>query len=153
MKSSRLIILILLSCAILPISAQNRKGPRPEDMHEKKWEYIAQTAQLTQDEIKAIKPIFMEYEENIWKLHDQKHMQRRKKDEPIDYKQLNDSYIETEVKQAEYLQAYHKKMQNILSPERLFNYYRAEHSFKRKLVYEMQENHHRKEKNHSYQKK
>ena len=53
------------------------------------------------------------------------------------YSQLNDQYLELEINQAQLFKNYHLKLRKILSPETLFDYYKAERAFKRKLLHEM----------------
>ena len=86
LKISTTLIALLLSLNIL---AERRMPPSPEEMHEKKWEYISTTAQLTEAEQLAVKPIFLQYEEGMWELH-KKYRPRRPKGETPDYEELNE---------------------------------------------------------------
>lgn len=142
MKTIKFLLLsVFFLIGNITLHAQERKMPTPEEMHEKKWEFLNKTAELSADEASKVKPVFMDYEQKMWQLHGQERNLWRKKNETPDYKQLNDQYIDREIKQADYLKVYHDKLQQILTPERLFNYYRAERSYKRKLVMEMQQHH------------
>lgn len=147
MNSLKYYILIGLLAICSTTWAQQKGKPTAEEMNERKWEHLKTTAKLSDSEAQAVKPIFKEYEESIWKLHEANRAAYRnnKKAEKPNYKELNDNTINTEVKQAEYLQAYHQKLEKILPPETLFNYYHAERSYKRMLIYEMQQNHQKRE--------
>ena len=140
LKISTTLIALLLSLNIL---AERRMPPSPEEMHEKKWEYISTTAQLTEAEQLAVKPIFLQYEEGMWELH-KKYRPRRPKGETPDYEELNEKYIQREMEQANLLLSYHEALKKVLTPERLYKYYKAERSHKRHLIYEMQQMHQRR---------
>lgn len=136
-------IIILSTLLSVRLFAERRMPPTPEEMHAKKWEYITQNAHLTPDEINAVRPIYMKYEEGIWELH-KKNRPNRKRGETPNYEELNEKYIDREVKQAELLLNYHQELKKVLSPEVLFNYYRAERSHKRQLIHEMHNNYQKK---------
>ena len=127
----------------LNLFAERRVPPSPEEMHEKKWEYISATAQLTEAEQLAVKPIFLQHEQSMWELH-KKYHHRRPKGETPDYEELNERYINREMEQANLLLSYHEALKKVLTPERLYKYYKAERSHKRHLIYEMQQMHPRR---------
>lgn len=133
-------VLLLISFVALP--AQNRRGrPSVEKMHEHKWQIIISQVKLTNEEAAAVKPIFMEYEQAVWKIHKERINTvknfRKNKSAKLDYNALNDRYINSEIKQAQLLREYHLKLKKVLNPETLFNYYQAERNFKRKLLRDM----------------
>lgn len=119
-----------------------RKNPRIKDMHEKKWNYLVEKAQLTSQEAAIVKPIFMEYEQSLWQLHSQardtfKKNYMKGENPQINHEELNELYINVQLKQAELLKKYHHQLRKVLSPKTLFNYYQAEQSFKRQLLRHM----------------
>lgn len=135
-------VLILLSTNI---NAQDiDKSPKVDDMHSQKWQFMVEKAQLTPTDIAKVQPVFMQYEKTMWCQHQQnrnffkKNFKKDSNAKP-DYAQLNDRYIEMEVKQSQMLKGYHLQLCKLLSPETLFRYYRAEREFKRKLLQDMQD--------------
>jgi hypothetical protein len=149
MKTIRNTFLLLLFFTTSIIEAQEvRVAPKVNEMHAQKWQYIVENAQLTQTEIDAVQPIFIEYEKSVWSQHDKKRdffksVQQLEKKSTPNYSQLNDQYLELEIKQAQLFKTYHLKLRKLLSPETLFNYYKAERAFKRKLLNEMPNLHQR----------
>lgn len=143
MKTMRNIFLIPLVFMSLIIQAQEIKSTaRVVKLHEKKWQYIVENAQLTQKEAEVVQPVFMEYEKSVWSQHDKKRdffksVEMLEKNSKPNYSQLNDQYLELEINQALIFKTYHTKLRKLLSPETLFNYYKSERAFKRKLLNEM----------------
>lgn len=142
MKNYRYILLLIITMTISfnSIWARNIEQARitPEEMQEKKWEYIRKEAKLTTEEAELVKPLFTEYEDKIWQLHE-KHRQKKANTDP-NYEEINESYIKHEIDRTEYLKEYHAKLKKVLSPEKLYNYYHAEKSYKRCLINEMKDN-------------
>ncbi|MFV0470706.1 MAG: hypothetical protein ACK5L7_01545 [Paludibacteraceae bacterium] len=133
-------IITLLLILGIPLQAQkHRNFPNVDEMHEKKWKMISKDLNLTPEEINNVKPIFIDYEKKTWELHKERRkvMMDYKKENNINYCKLNDDYINFELKQAQLLRAYHLRLKKTLKPETLFNYYKAERMFKRKLLQNM----------------
>ncbi len=141
MKTIINLIVFLFVCA--GIGAQeNGSAVKVTEMHVQKWQYIIENAQLNEKEINAVRPIFMEYEKSLWTQHDKKRdffksVQMMEKNSKPNYSHLNDQYLELEINQAQLFKIYHLKLRKVLSPETLFNYYKSERAFKRKLLKEM----------------
>jgi len=120
----------------------NRPCPNVDEMHAHKWQYMVEQAKLSPQEIETVKSIFMEYEKAAWRLHDsnrtsfKKALQVKGNEKP-NYSEMNDRYVNQEIKKAMMLKSYHQKLRRLLAPESLFNYYKAERSFKRKLLHDM----------------
>ncbi|MDR1585454.1 MAG: hypothetical protein LBS07_04675 [Prevotellaceae bacterium] len=136
-------VLSLLLVSAFGVQAQQHKDrPRIEDMHAKKWAELSAKAKLTEQEKTVVYPVFMEYEDAVWKLFKQnrevmKSLRNKKDDASLNYEEINNKYIEQEVKQIELLQEYHKKLTKILAPRKLFDYYLAERVYKRQLLQNM----------------
>lgn len=113
-----------------------------EEMHMHKWQILVTEAQLTPKEIEAVHPVFMEYESSVWKLHQQKRdffksaLKNAKNIKP-NYAELNDRYVEYEFKEVQLFRNYHLQLRKLMEPETLFKYYKAERSFKRKLLQDL----------------
>lgn len=126
------------------LSAQdNDRMPKIEEMHNQKWQFLVAKAQLTPDDVAKVQSVFMSYEKSVWDLHQQNReffkasMKDAKKVKP-NYAELNDRYVDFEFKEAQLFKNYHMQLRKLLSPETLFNYYRAEREFKRKLLQDFQ---------------
>jgi len=116
--------------------------PKVKEMHANKWQYLVEQAQLSTQEQTAVQPVFMEYEITVWRLHDHNRTSFKKAlqlsgNEKPNYTEMNDRYVNQEIKKAMMLKSYHQKLRRLLAPETLFNYYKAERSFKRKLLRDM----------------
>ena len=141
MKNIKIIILFFLFLSLTPMQARNKR-PLMDKMYEHKWKVMLTQVKLTQEEIARVKPIFIEYEQAVWKIHKERintimDFKKSKNNGTIDYNSLNDKYINLEIRQAQLLRNYHLKLKEMLKPETLFNYYQAERMFKRKLLRDM----------------
>ena len=145
MKSIKYLLTVLFMLAFCSVQAQeNEKLAKIEEMHNQKWQFLVNKAQLSQDDIVKTQPIFMAYEKSVWDLHQQNReffksaMKDAKKVKP-NYAELNDRYVDFEFKEAQLFKNYHSQLRKVLLPETLFNYYKAEREFKRKLLQDFQE--------------
>ena len=142
MKFTLIGILLVLSAT--GFAQDKDRNARIEEMHARKWQSLITQAQLTPKEIDAVKPVFMEYEQTVWKLHQDNRgffksaMKNASKVKP-NFADLNDRYVDFEFKQAQMFINYHMQLRKILQPETLFKYYKAEREFKRKLLQDLQE--------------
>jgi hypothetical protein len=140
MKTMRYMLVSLFILMGTFLQAQDHeKFPKIEDMHNQKWQFLVDKAQLTPDDVAKVEPVFMSYEKSVWQLHQQNHeffitaMKNAKKVKP-NFAELNDRYVEFEFKEAQLFKNYHMQLRKLLAPETLFNYYKAEREFKRKLL-------------------
>ncbi|MCL1867507.1 MAG: hypothetical protein FWF72_00940 [Paludibacter sp.] len=137
------ILFIFLIIAASATAQGKRDFPPFEELIERKWQEISTKANLTEDEKKAVYPIFIEYENSVFALNKTlwdtfKHVKASKeKSENINFAEINEVYINNEIKLAALLKNYHEKLKKVLSPETLFNYYMAERSFKKGLMQKM----------------
>ena len=136
----KFILLAAILCITAAAEAQGRHGrPNVEDFHARKWQFIMNQVSLSPAEINAVKPVFFHYEKSVWELHQRnidsyRKYKEIKANENINYSELNDNYINQEIKQAQLLRNYHMKLRKLLKPETLFQYYKAERMFKRRLL-------------------
>jgi len=143
MKTIKNIFIIVLVISSSIIEAQEISlSPKVNEMHAQKWKYIVEKAQLSQKEVDAVLPVFMEYEKSVWNQHDKKRdffkmVEQMEKNSKPNYSQLNDQFLELEINQAQLFKIYHLKLRKLLSSETLFDYYKAERGFKRKLLHDM----------------
>jgi hypothetical protein len=135
---------LLISITLTANSQENEKNSRIEKLHDQKWQILISHADLTPKEIEAVKPVFMQYEQSLWKLHQDNHeffktAYKNLKDVKPNYMELNDRYVEYEFKEALMSKNYHLQLRKLLQPETLFKYYKSEREFKRKLLQDLQD--------------
>ena len=135
---------LLMFFSSIANAQDNDKHFNIEEMHARKWQSLVTQAQLTPREIDAVKPVFMEYEKLVWKLHQENHdffksAFKNAKNVKPNFAVLNDRYVENEIRDAQMFKNYHLKLRKLLQPETLFRYYRAERDYKRKLLQDIQE--------------
>ena len=143
MKYAFIGLMMVLSSTITA-QDNNDRNARIEEMHERKWQSLITQAQLSPREIEAVKPVFMQYEQMVWKQHQEnreffKSALKNAKNSKPNYAELNDRYVENEFKEAQQFKNYHFQLRKLLQPETLFKYYKAEREFKRKLLQDFQE--------------
>ena len=141
-----LLIGILVILSSTAIAQDNDKHFKIEEMHALKWQSLITQAQLSPKDIENVKPVFMEYEQLVWKLHEENHdffksAFKNAKNVKPNFAELNDRYVENEIRDAQMFKNYHLKLRKLLQPETLFKYYRAERDFKRKLLKDLQDHH------------
>jgi hypothetical protein len=124
MKTKIILLFVIFSSAVL--AQQPPKKPSIEEMNEFKWQEVSSKAKLTEDEKKAVYPVFLEYENALWKLNkdtwdcSKKVKKSREKGESVNYSEVNDQCVSNELKQAALLKDYHEKLKKLLSGEKLF---------------------------------
>ncbi|HLP04548.1 MAG TPA: hypothetical protein VK152_03885 [Paludibacter sp.] len=133
---------LILLVAFVAATATNARNKCPEEFHEKKWHYLVEKAQLKQTESDLVKPVFLDYEKNMWERHEKnrqffKSVMDKNKDGKPNFAELNDRYAEEELAHAQLFKNYHLRLRVLLPPETLFRYYRAEREFKRELLRNM----------------
>lgn len=145
MQKARIYTLVfLLSLVAFSTQAQHRRGrANVEELHEKKWEFLLKEVSLSPAEESTVKPIFLDYEKNLWELHRTTwELFRKSKATNLtekEYSELNDKMVNLEIKRSQYLREYHMKLREQLKPETLFKYYLAEKKFERELLHQRPE--------------
>lgn len=147
MRNFKYIVLSTLLVLTLAAQAQRERHGHPnvEEMHEKKWQFLMNEVSLSPAEINAVKPVFIDYEKKVWELHmkNREYFRLSREKKPngtINYTELNDKAVNSEISQAQLLRSYHMKLRKLLKPETLYYYYQAERKFKRKLLQNMPKN-------------
>jgi len=140
MKKILLAIVCLLS---LTLQAQsNNDRPKVEEMHERKWQYIVDRAQLSEKDAALAEPIFKEYEQSVWKLMEKNKpvfiKNKKQSDQKPNFEELNDKYVNVEIQKAQLLKAYYLKLKKVVSAETIFNMSKAERSFRNELIRDWQ---------------
>jgi hypothetical protein len=144
-------ILFLLFFASFLLQAQeNYDKLKIKDMHVRKWEYIVEKVKLTSQDAEKAQPIFMEYEQAVWKLMEKNRpffmANKNKENTKTNFKEINDRYINIEIQKAHLLKSYYQKLEKVVSDEIIFKMGNAERSFRKDLVKDWQGKHNHKRK-------
>jgi hypothetical protein len=139
--------LLFVFFSIVANAQGNRSFSKVEELHNQKWEFLVEKAQLSPREIELVQPVFMEYEKTLWDLHEKnrrlfKSLSNQRDAGNINYAEINDRTADIELTQAQLFKSYHLKLRKILHSETLFNYYKAEREFKRVLLQKLSNRHH-----------
>ena len=149
MKYAFIGLLMILSNSLK--AQDNNRFARIEEMHERKWQNLITQAQLSPNEIEMVKPVFLQYGQTIWKMHQENRdafraaLKNAKNVKP-NYADLNERYVNYQFKEAQLFKNYHIRLRKLLQPETLFKYYKAERDYKRVLLREFQD--HKQPDNH-----
>lgn len=135
MKTKLALLVFLFT--IGTVAAQQNRRPSVEEMQTAKWNFLVEKSALTAKEQTAVRPIFDEYEKAGWQLHknfrDKCHKSQMDELSEDELRELNRSRVDMEVNRANLLKQYNTKLEAVLSPKKLFLYYKAEREYKRDL--------------------
>lgn len=137
MRYITILFSLLLTCSVF---AQEQEMPSVTELHARKWVYIVEKAKLTTSEAARIKPIFMEFEEAVWKNAEankdffKQFYQNKQNRGESDYQKVNEMFVNSETQKAHLLKAYYAKLKKQLSAESIYKYFNAERSFRRDLI-------------------
>jgi hypothetical protein len=139
---TKTMIAILLLVSSYTVAQELKPRHSVEEIQQMKWKMIVEATKMSAKDIELIQPFFLEHEKSMWNLHQQKRMffkteQQKDGEDKVNYAQLNDQYVEFEVKEAELVKKYHSQLKKLLSPQSLYVYYKAQREFKRKLLDDM----------------
>ena len=135
MKNCILILTLFMSTQLFA-----QQNMRVEEMHNRKWEFIVEKVNLTNQQVEKVKPFFLEYEAGVWKLMESQRADYHKfrsnsiSKSVADYEKLNEQYVLVEVQKARLLENYYFNLKKQLPPETIFNYFSAERSFRKELI-------------------
>jgi len=133
------ILIIALSIGLF-VQAQAHKKPNIEEMHDRKWQFMVENAQLLSIDAEMAKPVFMEYEQAVWKLMEQnkgffhKSGFDKKNNSKMNYEEMNDKFVNFEIQKSQLLKVYYSKLKKILKAETIFKLLSAERSFRKELI-------------------
>ena len=143
----RLSILIVFFLCTISLFAQRRTDEQRrqefENLREKRTAFFAKEIGLTAEEAKEFWPIFNELEEKKFEINRNMRQEIRKIREieragkPVaaaEYDRLINIILDTREKEVELEREALKKVQKILSPEKIFRYMRAERQFAREAI-------------------
>lgn len=137
MRKYILIISLVLSGFL---AAQDADQPKIDELHTRKWNFIVEKARLTPQEAARIKPLFMQYEESVWKIMEsnkdffREFYQNKENRGEAEYLEMNERFINAEIQKTHLLKNYYSKLKKQLSSESIFKYFNAERSFRKELI-------------------
>jgi hypothetical protein len=129
------------------VSAQENDRPSVEEMHARKWAFIVENSKLSTKEAARIKPIFMEYEQQLWKITEKNKEFFRDffRDDANrseeDYEKMNEMYVNAEMQRTQLLKSYYAKLRKQIPASSIFKYLNAERSFRKQLIDKWQGKH------------
>jgi len=118
----------------------DERQKRMEEMKAKRAEYFTSRIDFTAEEAQNFWPVYNQLQEAKGKLymkmrgfqHDAK---RNEKGERVpNYVQITDEMINIKVQEANLDKSYHQKFKKILSPEKLYKFYKAERDWGGELL-------------------
>jgi Spy/CpxP family protein refolding chaperone len=144
-----IISVLLLLFFASSLSAQNTKEQderqkRREEMKAKEAAFFTERIGLTAEEAQVFWPVYNELQTEKGalnkKMRDLHHNAKRndKGERILDYEQLTEEMINIRVQEANLVKNYHAKFKKILSPEKLYRYYRAERDWGGELLKQIQ---------------
>lgn len=146
-KITTFLILTLIMTGLTAQAEQSKddlRKQRWEEMKTKRAAFYSEHIGLTTEEAQAFWPVYNELQEKKSKLHRTMSAQYRnaKKDangkKIIDYAKACDDMINLRVQETTLEKVYHQKLKKILTPEKLFKYYRAEREWANKLLQDLE---------------
>lgn len=140
-------ILIVFSLCVISLSAQQRTDEQRrqefENLRAKRIDFFTKEIGLTAEEAKEFWPIFNELEEKKFDVNrDMRQEVRKIRDaertgknvSATEYDRINNMMIDAKEKELELEKEYIKRIQKILSPEKIFRYQRADYRFAREAL-------------------
>ncbi|OIP82790.1 MAG: hypothetical protein AUK44_06900 [Porphyromonadaceae bacterium CG2_30_38_12] len=121
-----------------------------DDMHARKWNYLVEKIPLSREDADLVKPIFLEYENAVWKIIYRNKLFFSKLHHHVqdmneaNYQKINDLYVTSEIQKSHLLKTYYGKLRNCLKASTIQKYFKAERSFRNELVAGWQKGHRRK---------
>lgn len=128
-------IATLLSVITFSVNAQQNRRMNMEEFENKKIEYITKEAELTKEEANKFFPIYNELSKKKFELHRQHRQKMEKmkssKDNMSDeeYRKLLENDVDVKLKEAELDKEYSSKLDDVISPEKLYKAQQAERKF------------------------
>ncbi len=117
---------------------QTGKFPKMQELRDHKWKVLKESAKLSSEEEKAIRPLFDEFEHKVWKAlqanRDAFRQFRGKDKKDIDYEKINEALVNFEVQKANYQKELYLKLKKTSSAQTIFRFMKADREFTRDLM-------------------
>jgi len=140
-------ILIVFSLCAISLSAQQKTDEQRrqefENLRAKRIDFFTKEIGLTTEEAKGFWPIFNELEEKKFEVNrDMRQEVKKIRDaeragksvSAAEYDRISNVMIDARDKELALEKEYLKRMQKILSPQKIFNYQRADYRFAREVL-------------------
>jgi len=137
---------IVLIVALLMITAGKAQNTPREKLDAYRVGFFTKKMNLSSEEAEKFWPAYNEYQKKKNELQREKIMLVRdfnQNESALSDKELTeigDNLIATFSKENELAQEFHKKLRDLLSPDKVIRYYQAENQWKAQLLNELQEN-------------
>ena len=143
MKKGLIILIIALAIPVLRLSAQNQNF---EKFSTYKVGFFTKKINLTSEEAERFWPVYNDYQKQKSQIQREKIMIIRdfnQNESTLSDNQLaemGDKLIKYIADESSLAVSFHKKVKEILPPEKVIRYYQAENQYKIQLLKELQEN-------------
>lgn len=142
MKRYALLLILGLCTGLFAQNSKNKDehAQRWEEMKAKRAAFYTERIGLTADEAQIFWPVYNELQDKKGQLHRQMSAQFRnakkndKGERIIDFAKATDDMMNLRVQETALEKRYHEKFKKLLSPEKLFKYYNAEHNWANMLL-------------------
>jgi hypothetical protein len=137
-------IIILLACTLcLPVLAQKKDKSTVKEFRLKKQTYMAQKADLTEEESKKFFPLYFEFQDKKKEINKQAWGIAKKGKAPEttdqEYEEIIDNFFDNQETIIELEKEYINKYRKILSDKKIYMIYWAEIKFSRNMLKILQE--------------
>lgn len=139
-------IMILAALLMIPLSKLNAQNPSLEKFNTYKIGFFTKKMNLTSQEAEKFWPVYNEYQKQKIKLQRDRFMIIRdfnQNESTLDNNQLTtmgDKLIKDIAEESDLQVAFHRKIKEILPPDKVIRYYQAENQYKIQLLRELQGN-------------
>lgn len=137
MRKNKIFLLcfVLLTAVLTPTAFAQERKMNVADFEKRKMEYIKKEAGLTDEEAQKFFPIFNELTQKKFSLHKghrdiiEKIKNEKSSITDEEYKRMLENDTDVKLKEAELDKAYSSKLEEVLSPEKLYKAQQAERRF------------------------
>ena len=141
MKKALIVLLALLTVPVMRIAAQN---PNLEKLNSYKIGFFTKKLNLTSEEAEKFWPVHNEYQKqkNLIQLEKISLIRNFNQNESTlndnQMTEIGDKYIAAIVQESTLAVTFHKKLKEVLPPEKVIRFYQAENQYKMQLLNELQ---------------
>ena len=140
---TRYLFLVMACVFFLPASAQKKEKCNETEFRAKKQAYMAQKANLTQEETEKFFPLYFEFQDKKKEINKQAQRKEKKGKAPEttdqEYEEIIDNFFDNQESIIELEKEYIKKYREILSDKKIYMIYWAEIKFSRNMLKILQE--------------
>jgi DNA primase large subunit len=141
MKKALIVLLAMLTVPVMRIAAQN---PNLEKLNSYKIGFFTKKLNLTSEEAEKFWPVHNEYQKqkNLIQVEKFSLIRNFNQNESTlndnQMTEIGDKYIAAIVQESTLAVTFHKKLKEVLPPEKVIRFYQAENQYKMQLLNELQ---------------